>query len=406
MWASNGNGKTPVMNSTILTSITSLVLLLAAGNGGGSEKHHQTSSAGGVLSLDAVSSGDTCHTLTAEIFPEMGEAPVLLHRSSTDGGKAWSEAHRVCHGSPPPFSPRRGMDPQIAVWGNTVVAAWTTSGTDRWGSGPIATAFSQDGGVTWMTGPNPADDGLTTGHGFIDLAADPEGRFHLVWLDSRDGSQGLRHTRSLDGGRTWETNRTIKSETCECCSNAIVSGDDGTLAVLFRDRKPRDMMVSLSRDSGETWSEPRVAGAFGWEFEGCPHVGGGLALTSDSVDAFVWTGVAETPGVFHVTADGPENEFTQEPLQMGGTRASHPALAGADDTGLLAAWDEEGTIRYALRSPEDGNWTDPETIPSGSMEARASHPVITVLTGGFLICWTEYESGKDSVLRSRFVPVP
>src|SRR5690606_32682217 len=149
-------------------------------------------------------------------------------------------------GQAPPFSPHRGMDPRIAASRDRLVAVWTTAGTDAWGSGPLASAFSRDGGRTWEVGPNPSDSGLTTGHGFHDLAADAEGTFHLVWLDSRDGRQGLRYSRSRDGGRTWEANRTLATDTCQCCRNTLATGPGGEVGVLYRYGDPRDMRFRLS----------------------------------------------------------------------------------------------------------------------------------------------------------------
>ena len=93
------------------------------------------------------------------------------------------------------------MDAQLAAApdGQHLVAAWTTAGTqDRFGRGPIATAVSADGGATWAPGPNPADDGLSTGHAFLDLACDAKGSFHLVWLDGRNAVAADRAIASAE----------------------------------------------------------------------------------------------------------------------------------------------------------------------------------------------------------------
>lgn len=223
----------------------------------------------GVRSLDISGGGDRLHILFAE--QRTGEAkPLLLHQRSDDAGVNWREPVRVDAASPPAFSPRRGMDPQIAADGERLIAVWTTAGTDRWGSGPMATALSRDGGRSWKPGPNPADDGLTTGHGFIDLTADAAGTFHLTWLDSRDGKQGLRYARSSDAGGTWSANATVMAQTCECCANTIAAGSGGIVGILYRGHDPRDMHLALSTDDGRAWTSHR-AGSFDWKFPGCPQ---------------------------------------------------------------------------------------------------------------------------------------
>ena len=96
-------------------------------------------------------------------------------------------------------------------------------GTSKFGSGAIGTAVSSDGGARWKLGSNPADDRSTDGHGYIDAIADATGSVHAVWLDGRDGGQGLRTATSKDFGRTWQANQPVDGRTCDCCWNRMAS---------------------------------------------------------------------------------------------------------------------------------------------------------------------------------------
>ncbi len=351
----------------------------------------------GVSAIDVFADGSRMHLLLAESTGD--EDARLFHRSSVDGGVTWSESRRVDATMPPPFSPHRGFDPQIAAAGDQLVAAWTTAGTDRWGSGPIATARSEDGGVTWHPGPNPADDRLTSGHGFLDLAVDTEGAFHLVWLDSRDGRQGLRHARSTDGGASWNANRTLQAGTCECCRNTLATGPDGTVAVLFRDHDPRDMKV-ISTENGE-WREPLVAGDFGWKFDGCPHAGGGLAVTPAAIHTLVWSGSEIHAGVHYARPGGTAR-------RLGGPTAIHPDLAATGEGVLLAVWQEQSeegvVLRYTLSDDEGAGWSDPRTLSDA--DPTATHPRVVAGEAGFLILWTEAPEEAPARWRSAWVPAP
>ena len=369
------------------------------------EGHHHHAPTGGVSAIDVYAEGDSLHLLVAKSVGDGGKSSELWYHPSIDGGKTWQEAVRVDEGLPSAFSPRRGMDPQIASSNGRLIAVWMIAGTDRWGSGPMAVAVSEDKGQTWKSGTNPSDSGLTTGHGFIDIAADESGTFHVVWLDSRDGSQGLRYSQSSDGGTTWKANLTLQSGTCECCSNRIVAGPGGKLAVLFRGKDPRDMKVVLSHDNGIQWEAPATAGAFDWQFDGCPHVGGGLALTSDGkegkVHTLVWTGASSATGV-HYAKVSPKSEKAPSPKLMSTSLGNYPDLCSHPNGGLAAVWreaeDEDGTLFYALSSDVGDSWTERKSVHE--TEGSATHPILVATVDGFRVFWTETAKAGSSVWKS------
>jgi hypothetical protein len=209
-------------------------------------------------------------------FTPNNESPIISHRVSTDGGNSWSAPVTVNTNVPRPHGLHRGVDARIAVHGNNLVAAWTSTGSDKWGSGPIITVRSEDGGKTWTQGPNPADDGLTDGHNYLALGADASGRFHMAWLDARDGERGRRYSVSSDAGLHWASNSTPAPKTCECCWNAPTPLHNGGIAILYRARAPRDMFLITSPNAGAKWNTLVPVGDFKWEIDMWPHVGGAL----------------------------------------------------------------------------------------------------------------------------------
>lgn len=373
------------------------VLPALAGGGGGHSGHGPAGPAGEVLALDAASDGAVVDLLLAL---RTEDAARLVHRRSTDGGRSWGPEREVTLGGKPLESPHRGMDPQIAADGDRLLAVWTAPGTSKWGSGPLATATSSDGGRTWMPGPVPNDDGTTEGHNYAEAIADGRGAFHLVWLDDRDGSRGLRAAASTDGGRTWSANRTVDGETCECCWNRLAADGD-VVRVLYRDRgADRDMIVAATADGGASWKRVGTAGDFDWEFEGCPHAGGGFTAGGGRLAALVWTGAPGKTGLWTVTSADAGRTWSP-PHRMGTDRARHGDLAAAG-TRLVAAWDQDRRIHASHSDDGGATWSDPEVLSEPGR--TATHPLVVGTGDGALVLWTESPEGGMAGWASRRFP--
>lgn len=362
----------------------------------------------GVRSLEVCADGDRLHLLLGEL-DSPNATPKLTHRVSRDGGTSWSEPVQINEATPKPHGLHRGSDARIAAHGEQIVAAWTSAGTDAWGSGPITVVTSADGGKTWEPASNPADDGRTDGHNFLALGADSNGRFHLAWLDSRDGDRGLRYAFSKDGGRHWESNRTAVPKTCECCWNSLMPLVDGGIAILFRARAPRDMQVVTSTDEGTTWNNPVPVGDFKWDFSACPHVGGALAshktASGINLHAAVWTGAPGHSGLYHLRSEDSGQHWSQ-PDKMNVPLAWHPALAADALGNLVAAWDTMAAVSpetWVSQSGDGGStWTAP--LKLSAPETPAAFPRVVPVSGGFRVFWTEERPLQTAVWRSVFLP--
>jgi len=363
-----------------------------------------------IVSLDIYRDGGRLHMLLAGPETPGGER-VLRYVRSGDAGRSWSEPVPLGAGQPAPVPVKRGNDVQIAAHGDRLFALWQTEGSGFAGAGPMVAAVSRDGGKSWRAGPNPAADDSRDGHAFADLAADATGTFHLVWLDSRGvvlaedgtkrvaaagaGRQGLMYARSADGGRSWTAHRRIDAGTCECCWNSLHAAGDGALYVLYRDIDPRDMALAVSADGGGRWRREGTVGAFGWDFDGCPHVGGALAVAADTgggrdrMIATVWTGKADAAGLYALETAGPEAGWSAPALL--GEQARHSDVAALPDGGALAVWDaylESGpAVMLARRPADDSRWSEPRRLSASG--ARASHPRVAVDETAATVVWTE-----------------
>lgn len=378
---------------SIVGFVLSSILLLAGCGESPAHIDYHSSGLKNVASLDVYVDGKTIHLLLAGRATE-GKTPVLRYTRSNDSGATWRAPVRVQTDGSTPYDPHRGDDVQLAAVGVRLVALWLTEGTGYGGSGPLATAVSSDGGETWTSGPNPADNDSTKGHGFADLVASGDGNFHLVWLDGRGGEQALYYARGMDGGRHWSRNEPIDTATCECCWNTLKASSDGELFVLYRNIDPRDMALAAT-SSGNTWQRLGSVGDFDWNFDGCPHTGGGLAIAPGAarLHAVVWTGQGESVGLHHLTStDG--GRGWSSPRRLGGYDAHHADIAARDADRVAAVWDtigSRGGAIVAALSDDGGRTWEQRTVHQSN--TSPSQPRVIATPRGWRVFWTERRGG-------------
>jgi hypothetical protein len=415
---------TTLMSALPLLAVTLATVLLAAvparpgekwayGGQSRSDPHTKTDTNpwAGIAcdSLDVCVDGKSIHLLIGDNGAE-GKSPVFRHSRSDDGGNTWSAPVLVSGGARQPVPHHRGSDATIIARGDRLFAAWTTPGTGFKGTGPMGTALSTDGGKTWRPGPDPSDLKSTGSHRFLALAADDKA-IHLVWLDDRDNLRGLRHASSIDGGKTWSANVTVDDFTCACCWNTIIhvpgtATNPAALFVLYRDMKPSDMGLARSGDGGKTWEKLGHVGEFAWEFNGCPHVGGGLALGESSAGvaslfAAVWTGQPGRIGC-HLIASDVKVTAWMPVRRLGDDTARHPTLAASEKHIAIGYDDLAGDDRatFALTSKDGGKtWSSPRRLSPSATQGTHVRLVAVPGSDRFLALWTESVGKGPSILR-------
>jgi hypothetical protein len=147
-----------------------------------------------------------------------------------------------------------------------------------------------------------------------------------------------------------------------------------------------------------------VAGAFDWRFQGCPHVGGGLAATSDRrLHALSWTGEEEHAGLYALSSSDGGREWSA-PQRVGGDGAHRSDLAAAGAR-LAAVWDRPETSGRAVLAAfsDDGGrtWTAPRRLSDAAW--NAAFPLVASTGSGFVAFWTE--SQADAPARWRSMPL-
>ncbi|MEE9425752.1 MAG: sialidase family protein [Methylococcales bacterium] len=371
------------------------------------KRNRHSKLADGVISVDIVNANNHLHLLTGK--HQQGQKS-LWHQSSSDGGKSWSVANKILNNDNLPAKMVRGNDAQIAVQGDNIVVSWMKYVEDaRFNAGPMLTARSTNGGQNWQYTATPPDweEGP---HGYIDMAADDHA-IHAVWLDSRDGSsetkasQGLRYAQSIDGGDSWQPNKTLDNVTCSCCWNTVKSDISGNAFVLYRDKEPSDLSIGVV-NTQQQWQRLNHVGAFNWQFDGCPHIGGSIDFQKTAgkkrLHSVVGSGHPEHLGVHYLYSDDGGKTWSAN-KQLGDESAIHADIAAHNNGRVIAVWDmmgEDGLAIYATESSDQGaNWSSPKQLSKPGL--RATHPRVVKTENGFLALWTENNGQHESLATQR-----
>lgn len=336
-----------------------------------------------ISSFDVYKDGETLHALVSGLKNEKDKAQTVRYLQSNDNGKHWSSPVDVQNTFSAALA-ARGNDVQLAANGQNIVAIWQTQGEIP-NSGALISMYSHDAGKTWQAGKNPAVDNAGD-QSHADLIADKKGNFHTVWLadPEENGYQSLRYSRSMDNGENWQTPSKLDESSCSCCWNTLAVSPNNELHVLYRDMNPRDMTLLSSSDNGQNWQSKKTVGEFNWHFDGCPHVGGGIAF--DENNAFytsVWTGEASKLGLYTV------NSITNFPVKIR-QNATHSDIAVLKNR-VIVVWDEmskDGTGIFSSESTDKGtSWSTPCRLSANS--TNSTHPRIVTNENNALIFWTE-----------------
>ncbi len=347
--------------------------------------------------FDVVSADGAIHLLFGLPDEADGERLRFYYTRSADAGETWAEAAEVATDHALPGRHGRGNDPQLAVSGENAMAVWTARGGGPFGSGPLAAAVSRDGGRSWRVSAAPAyaGGGEKVGFRFPDLAACERG-FHAAWIHAEGEERSLRYARLDFGKEEWTMPRVVDDDICACCWNTVKAGEDGAVYILYRDQDPSDMALAVSRDSGESWERRGAVGEFDWHFNGCPHVGGGLALGAENAEgepelvASVWTGNGEVSGAYLFrSGDGGRSWGDRRDLAVE-SPGRNTDVDSAGDGRYFAVWDEagEGTARvvFAAESADGEAWSAPLRVSESG--GFATHPRVVVANGEAVAFWT------------------
>ena len=291
-------------------------------------------------------------------------------RSSADGGKTWGEAQTLSE--PADGAPR----PSIAAStdGNTVTVVYLVPDNQL-----VAHAYSRtstDAGATWGAPVNVTPDVGIDGALDPQVASSADGKtLAVVWTTSSSVWSAI----STDGGVTWSAQKRLTGPNSGGTSPALAISDNGKKiaaswnGVQFQGNDQK-VTVSVSSDTGETWSSPRVrAGSSETQ-----NYGRQIVMSGDGSKVHViWTNSDGDNAQSVRTASSTDSGASwTDSTEIGSSKTVPiPMLAAsANGSRVYAAWTDgvdamSGTIKVRTSADSGATWAAAVPITSGAKYA-------------------------------------
>jgi hypothetical protein len=180
------------------------------------------------------------------------------------------------------------------------------------------------------------------------LAADDKGNVTTCWLSDK-----LYANVSHDNGETFEPSAEInpRYNPCNCCTTSASYGEDGKLAVLYREETndERDMYLVLWDQERGQMTRKRVSRTL-WKIEACP-----MSYYTVTRERGGFVAVWPTKGeIYFARLDGKGDPSPPAEIKTpgrSGMRTGMLALSGPDGK-TLVAWKNDGRIGWQLYDVE------------------------------------------------------
>jgi len=267
----------------------------------------------------------------------------------------------------------------------------------------VMLSVSADRGSTWSEPIRAHRDDSPTEHGFVSMVP-WRGGAALVWLDggamqesgtadgghSSGGAMSVRFTTLLPDA-TLGAEVLLDGRTCECCGTALAATGDGLVAA-YRDRSETEIRdIAVVRGGGETWTEPALVAAQGWEIPGCPVNGPQLSASGADVAAAWYTGAGGEPQVYVAFSTDGGASFGAASRVDEGAPLGRVDIERLDDGSAIVTWLEAagGDPRIlARRVRTDGSLDAPLLVARTSGERASGFPRMVRVGGEVVFAWT------------------
>ena len=310
-------------------------------------------------------------------------------------------------------------NPMMAVSSRAVYALWEQTESD--GTKSIVVGRSLNAGQTFEKPVRVNDNTTPSFHGFASLAAGPGGEVYVAWLDGREtpenpGTFDVYLSRSTDRGATFGPNVRVARSACPCCRPYVALGKTGQVFIAWRKVFPgsiRDLVVSASKDGGQTFDQTTRVAEDGWQIQGCPESGASLLFSKDRLYIAWMTGGSDNRARVRLSwsDDGGAHFHSPSELSKSIRDPNHPFLAQSEIGQVLVCFqgrtfstNETQWSKTSIFVVEvDGDrLNNPQALANDG--PSTSYPVLTIgPEGNTFVAWTGSGENRNAVtlLRGR-----
>ena len=328
---------------------------------------------------------------------------------STDKGKSFITPIAV-NRTPESIYAKGENRPKI-VFGpnNEIYISWTQKLTEKRFSGHIRFSRSLDEGKSFSDPIIVNDHREITSHRFDAMAVNKKGHIYIAWLDKRDllaakkdgkkyNGAALYYALSTDGGKTFNKNKKIADNSCQCCRVAMAIDTQQLPVIAWRhifDKNIRDHgIVTFSKM--DKANKPIRLTHDNWHIEGCPHHGPAISIAGDDVYHVTWFNNApEHHGLFYANSSDKAVSFST-PLSVGNydKSAAHPHVLslGKEVYIVWKEFDGKQSLLYLMHSSNSGkSWSSSKQLATTS--AATDHPFLINDEGKIYVSW--HRAGEE-----------
>jgi hypothetical protein len=305
--------------------------------------------------------------------------------------------------------------PMMAVSSRAVYAIWEQSETD--GSKNLVVGRSLNAGQSFEKPVRVNDNQTPSFHGFASLAAGPGGELYVVWLDGREtpenpGTFDIYLARSTDRGATFGANIRVGRSACPCCRPYVTLGSGGQVFIAWRKVFPgsiRDMVVSTSKDNGQSFPQEARVAEDGWQIQGCPESGASLLFVKERLYIAWMTGGPDNRARIKLSWSDDGGAHFQSPLDASkeARDPNHPNLAQSENSQLRLCFqgrasssneNQWSTISPFIEEIDGDRLTNLQALANAGM--TSTYPVLAIAADGntFVASSGESEKAKSVVL--------
>ena len=276
----------------------------------------------------------------------------------------------------------------------------------------VRMSTSTDGGATWRESFLLNRDGKQAEHGFVSLAALPQGGVGATWLDGRNmgsgehagheghdaGDMTLRYA-NVDATGAIANEVELDTRTCECCTTGMAMSDEGAV-IVYRDRSSEEVRdIAYVKQTANGWTEPKLVNADGWKINACP-VNGPQIDANGSTLATGWFTAADEKGRAYVAFSRDAGSTFGPPIQIDdGKPIGRLDVLMLDQDTALVTWLEQTPAGGEIRARRvTARGAEPAVKIADSSTARAAGFPRTANVGrDVYFTWTEQDATNKRV---------